>query len=332
MSIAQLTDMVQSVPFQRSAMAESVRTSALFSTGAITPDAELDRMAKIGAGNTFDFDYFDDLADDASNVGNDSAASLATANKVSSKQEKAHLTHRNQGWGVPNILKAMSAAGDPYQFMAGQVGGYWGRQYDIIAIAIMRGIIADNIANDSGDMVNDISGTANGQKPTFAALADTQQTMGDKSDRLTICVMHSAVANVLLKDQVTDKVYDAQGNLLYETILNKRIIRSDSVYNAAGVYDTYMFEPGIFAFGLGSPAVPEEVDSTANAGNGEGIRTLWSRRHISIHPYGFSMIEGSVAGESATNAEFALAANWNRVKLRKQIGLAVLRSKLANAP
>jgi hypothetical protein len=330
MTIAQLTDMVQSTPFAVGVLAESVRRSALFETGAMMADAELDRMCKANVGVTFDFDYFDDLADDASNVGNDLAASLATANKVSSKQEKAHKLHRNNGWGIPNILKAMSAAGDPMGVVTSRLGAYWGRQYDLIQIAQLRGIIADNIANDSGDMVNDISAVSNGQKPTFAALADTQQTMGDQSDQLSICIMHSAVKNVLLKDQVTDKVYDAAGNLLYETILNKRIITSDSVYTNAGVYDTYMFKPGVFAFGLGMPTLAEEIQSAANAGNGEGIQTLWSRRHLSLHPKGFSMV-GSPASVTATNAELATAAFWNRIKKRKQIGIAVLRSKLANA-
>jgi hypothetical protein len=193
-----------------------------------------------------------------------------------------------------------------------------------------QSLIADNIANDSGDMIHDISGVDNAQKVTFNALADTQQTMGDAQDALAIVVMHSAVKNVLLKDQVTDKVYDANGNLLYETILNKKVIVSDSVYNNAGTYDTYMFKPGVFAFGLGTPDSPEEIDSAPNAGNGAGIKTLWSRRHISLHPYGFSMIAGDVSDMSADNTELAAAANWNRIKQRKQVGIAVLRSKLVN--
>jgi len=67
-------------------------------------------------------------------------------------------------------------------------------------------------------------------------------------------------------------------------------------------------------------------------GEGEGVETVWSRRHFVMHPYGFNFDAGSVAGQSATNAELELDANWSRVVERKRVGVAVLRSRIVANP
>jgi len=230
---------------------------------------------------------------------------------------------RNQGWGSARITASLSAIGNPMDAIVSRISAYWGRQFDLIGIAIVNGVIADNVDADASDMVNDISATPLGGVAGFGDIIDTKQTMGDRSDDLKTAVMHSAIASIFLKDQVTNKVYDADGNLLYTELAGLNIVISDSVFNSAGDYDTYLFAGGAIAFGFGQPDVQEEEQNDASGGNGEGIATTWSRRHFSIHPKGFAYTGTS----KPLNAVLNVATSWNRVVERKRVPLAVLRSR-----
>lgn len=330
MAMTQLADIIQRTAFQKKALLESLYNSVLFGSGIIVPDSELTAHASANLGRTFEFDYFTDLADTLANVSSDNPASDATPGKIGTGQMKAAKLMRNQGWGSANLVASLSHLGDPMNAIASRIGAYWGRQYDFAAISIYKGVIADNIASNSGDMINDISAVSNGQKITFDALVDTAQTLGDAQGQLQVAVMHSSQIAVLTKDQVTNKVFDSNGKLLYVELLGWRLIVNDSVPNAAGVYDTIIFKNGAIGFGQGKPKKQEEMSNSAEAGDGEGTETVWSRRHFVIHPYGFTYT-GTPAGKSDTNAELELAATWSRVHERKRIGLAVLRSKNANS-
>jgi len=324
MAITKIADILSQVMFQKRALAESLRKSALYETGAMVADRELEALCKNNAGETFTFDYFNDLADDASNVGSDDETTNATPNKIGATKETAIKLMRNQGWGSARITASLSAVGNPMDAIVSRISAYWGRQYDIVAIAIVNGVIADNVANDASDMVNDISAVSLGGVAGFNDVVDTKLTMGDRSDELVTMVCHSAVAGIFLKDQVTNKVFDADGNLLYEELAGLKVIISDSVYNNAGVYDSYIFGSGAIAFGFGQPDVQEEEENTASAGNGQGVATTWSRRDFSIHPKGFKYTGTS----KPTNAVLDDATSWDRVVERKRVKFAVLRSKL----
>ena len=323
MAITKIADILSHVLFQKRALAESLRKSALYETGAMVADSELETLCKQNSGEVFNFDYFNDLADDASNVGTDNEATLATPNSISTTQEVAIKLMRNQGWGSARITASLSATGNPMDAIVSRISAYWGRQYDLIAIQIVNGVIADNIANDASDMINDISGVSLGGVAGFGDVVDTKLTMGDASDELVTMVCHSAIAGVFLKDQVTNKVFNAQGELLYEELAGLKIVVRDSVQNSSGNYDSYIFADGAIAFGFGQPDVQEEEENTASAGNGQGVATTWSRRDFSIHPKGFAYT-GAV---KPTNATLALEASWNRVVERKRVKFAVLRSR-----
>jgi len=325
MAVTQLTDVIQRPQFGVLALHESLRKSALFDTGIVTPVPELTEKASANIGSDFEFDYFKDLVDSDPNQSTDDPTDVATPGNITTDKDVAVKIMRNNGWGSANLVASLSSTGDPMVAIANRIAAYWGRHYDLTAIATMNGIIADNIANDGGDMINDTLAVP----VDFNAFADTAQTMGDQQDVLQVAVMHSAVFNKLTKDQVTNKVYDAQGNLLYQEFLGWRIIVSDSVNNAGGIYDTYVFRPGAFGWGVGAPRIQEEIEREAAQGEGEGVETLWSRRHFVMHPFGFQFLKASVAGQSPTNAELELAANWDRAVERKRVGIAVCRGPIA---
>ena len=331
MAVTQIADIISEVEFQTESLNQSLRLSALFTTGAMVEDAQLSAMAKANTGTVFNFDYFNDLDDTEAGVSSDNPATLGTAGNITTDQETTVKCMRAKGWGSANLASAMSATGKPFEVIMTRISSYWGRQFDITGLSVLKGIIADNILSDAGDMVNDISAEIGDlANADFDAIIDAKFTMGDHADQLSTALAHSAIVSRLIKDQVTNRVFDAQGNLLYEEIAGLRIISRDTVPNSAGVYDTILMAGGAIGFGYGQPKKQEAVETSEAGGNGEGIETVWSRRHFAIHPYGFNFSGrkgAGFAGESPTNAELEVAGNWNRVKERKAVKLAVLRSK-----
>ena len=76
-------------------------------------------------------------------------------------------------------------------------------------------------------------------------------------------------------------------------------------------------------------AAGTEIENKPSSGNGGGQQILHSRLNLAVHPAGFSWVEGSVADESPTIAELALAANWNRILDRQAIPIAFLIARAA---
>ena len=62
------------------------------------------------------------------------------------------------------------------------------------------------------------------------------------------------------------------------------------------------------------------------AGDGGGQEFLVSRQERALHPTGTAWLAGSMALESPTNTELALATNWDKVVDRKLIPVAELRT------
>jgi len=331
MAVTQISDIISEVEFQAEALQQSLRLSALFETGAMVQDAQLSAMASANTGTIFNFDYFNDLDDTEANISSDNPATLGTAGAITTSQETTVKLMRNKGWGSANLASAMSATGKPYETILTRISAYWGRQFDMSGLSALTGIITDNIANNAGDMVKDISALTGGDEfASFDTVIDAKTTMGDHADQLSVIIAHSAVSSSLLKEQVTNRVFDAQGNLLYEEIAGLRMITRDTVPNNAGVYDSIILALGAIGFGFGAPEIQEEEESNASGGNGEGVKTVWSRRHYAIHPYGFNFDgrKGSgFTGESPTNTELEAVGNWTRVKDRKAVKIAILRSK-----
>ena len=114
--------------------------------------------------------------------------------------------------------------------------------------------------------------------------------------------------------------------------LGYRVVVDDSLAPRAGttsgfVYTSILFGADSIGYGAGSPPKPSELFRSPAAGNGGGQDIIFSRATEIIHPFGFQFTSASVAGQSATYAELATAANWTRVYAnRKNIPLAFLQT------
>jgi len=326
MAAVVLTDLIQNDQFAREALRESIRKSVFWQSNVIVPDAELQAKMMADVGSTFKFDYFNDLDDNEGRISDDSNT-VAGVDGITTGTDQAVGQYRNRSWGAKNITANLSATGDPMPVIAGRVGAYWARQYDLNVLSMVKGIIADNVANNASDMVNDQSAAI----IDIGMILDTQQTAGDAQDVFDVMICHSAIRNKLKKDGVTNSVFDPNtGDFLYEELSGLRLVVTDAVDSpAAGVYTSYIVGGGMFGWGTGAPKMPEEVERVAGTGNGAGSENLWTRRNYSLHPYGFSFTNASVASVSPTNTEFELAANWTRNTVRKRVPFAALHAKVA---
>ena len=325
MAVANLADLVQKEQFTTEVLRQSLEKSVFWNAGLVQSDSELNRLINANIGATASFAYFLDpsftvnISDDSDNK--------ATPDNIGTGEDVTRFNYRNISYGAKQITANLSLTGDPMVAIAGRVANGWAKNYDAVMQSMVKGIIADNIANDGSDMVIESSDAV-----SINLLLDLIQTAGDASDELFGGILaHSAVRNALRKQGVTDKIFDANGKFLYESLVGLALMARDGVETGvpnAGDYSTYLIGSGFAGFANGSPKIPNEVAYDALTGNGGGEEVVVSRNHFALHPYGFTQV-GTPASTSPTNGEFEAETYWTRTAERKAISLACLRSPLA---
>jgi len=294
--------------------------SAIFQSGILRSDANLAAFLS-GGGRTVNVPFWKDLDNTESGVANDDPSSTATPGKIDASKDIAVRQIRTRGWSSAKLVAEL-AGDDPQRRIAERVAAYWTRQFQRVLVATLNGVFADNIANDSSDMVN-VTGAAIDAE----AILDTKQTMGDAADDLDTLIMHSVVYTSLQKQNLIDFIPDSEGRVRFPTYLGYRVVVDDGVNVNGNVYDTYLVANGAIAWAEVPVATPVEIDRKPAQGNGMGVDELWTRRQFVMHPYGIAWQDDTVAGEFPTNTELATADNWDRVYVeRKQVGLALLRT------
>lgn len=332
MSTVRLSDAVEPTVFNSYITKDTMQKSAFYGSGAFRNDADL--AAKLaGGGRTFNVPFWKDLDDSEPDAASDDPDSHAVPSKLSSGTDIARRIIWTKGWSTANLVAEL-AGSDPMKRIAERVGAYWARRMDDAAIAVLRGVFADNITNDAGDMVVDISsdsGTAitSAERISATGVMDAAQTMGDAKDSLRLLVIHSQVETRLAKNNLITFRPDSEGKLRIPTYLGYDVMVSDKVPAIAGTnrirYWNFLIGPDALGWAESSVAKPVEVEADPSAGDGMGTETLWTRRQFAVHPYGIKWTDTSVGGEFPTMSELRLAANWDRVyPERKQIPLALL--------
>lgn len=329
--------------------------SRLVQSGLLARSEALDNLLA-GGGITFQVPSFRDLDNDADRVSTDTSVPFAgpydssgatvalpsgqafppNPNKIQTLKEIAVRLNRNNSWSTTD-LAAILAGADPMEAIANRVAAYWVRRLQAAFIATWNGVIADNAANDSGDYINDISGSGFIDGVTnFSAEAflDAAQTMGDSQEDLVAVAVHSVVYNRMQKNNLIDFIPDARGEINIPTFLGREVIVDDGLPRTGSVYDTWLFGAGATQMGVGTPPVATEVERKAGGGNGGGQDVLYSRVMWTIHPTGHAWVgtagDGGPANSGTGASDLDEAASWNRVyPERKQIKFARLVTREA---
>jgi len=330
MAATVISDIIVPSVFAQYVQLLTSQRSAFVRSGVMVMDPRVDGLLA-GGGRTFDMPFFNDLADTESNVSADSGT--ATALNITTGREVAMRQSRNQVWGSFDLAGALAGA-DPLEAIASRVADYWVRQQQQIVIRSIRGLIADNIANDSSDMVNSISagsGTVtDANRFSAEAFLDTVQTMGDRGEELVAVAVHSTIYRRMQKLDLIDFIKDSADRSI-PTYQGRQVIVDDGMPRVANGsnfdFSTYLFSRGALIAGVGTPKVPVEVERQPLAGTGGGSENLHSRVEWIIHPVGFAVLTAGVAGQGGpTFAELILAAAWDRRVERKLVGIAELRT------
>lgn len=319
---------------------DTVETSAFAASGVAVTNPILQKAAMSGT-KKVEVPLWDDL--DASGEPNysDDTDTEATPDKLGTDSYDARNAYMNKGYGAADLAVELSGAtpgsGEPMTRIKNRFGSYWTRIFQSRLIAIARGVLNKNVAANGSDMVHDISlqttvGVTADNKISADAVVEAVFTMGDKFDTIKAIAMHSVVYKNLVKQQLIEYVKDAEGKLLYETYLGRRVVVDDGLPVIAGTtsgfrYVTVMFGAGAIGYGQGKPKVPAEVDRKPAGGRGGGLENIWERKTWMIHPQGFDWLEASItaAGGQAPNlTDLRNANNWARVLDRKNCPMAFL--------
>lgn len=331
MAFTALADIFKPTPFAGYLIEQSVTQSRLFDSTAVQRMPLIEGLMRQG-GETFKLPFWNDLGDAEASPTTDDTTAI-TPKKITSGEQVGITTRRAEAWSATDLAAAV-AADDPMRVVAQGMGRYWARQFQKTTISILRGVIADNIANDSSDMVSDIGTDAVGT-PAAAelissdAIIDAEATMGDAfgAGWATAIFMHSVPYFRLRKQQVIDDVVPANAETVVPMYQGKRVIVDDSMPAVAGAnrteYYTALMGAGAVGFGTVPAKIPVETHREPLQGTGGGIDAVVSRMDYCLHPLGFANTD-TPAGDTPTNTEHQDATSWDRVVARKRVPMAFL--------
>ena len=336
MATVQLADIYNPLVFSQAVQEQQIELNRFIQSGVAVIDPQLTSMASVG-GNIGELPFYKPLGTEEPNYSTDDPAAKSTPAKITSSKMIYRLAAQNKSWSTMDLAREL-ALEDPLSAITNRIGQYWATNNEKRIIQSVRGLVADNVANDSGDMVFDISATidtavTDANRVDASAIIDTVQTMGDHGELLSAIAMHSVIYRRLQKKNLIDFIPNARGEVNIPVYQGKTVVVDDSLVGisygttpANVYYYTILFGAGEFRLGEGMPTNPSAIERVEDAGNGGGQDIIYSRRSDIIHPLGFQFTSTSIAGTSATQAELATAANWNRVYNRKNVALAVLKS------
>jgi hypothetical protein len=333
MATTRLADIIDVTIFRDLPQIEGPEKTRFFDSGVVTRNALLDELAN-APGKSIELPYWNDLDGSTEvNYSSDDPASSATPQKITQGEQTARKSFVNQGWQAADLASELAMGGTAMEAVRTRTDRYFARQWQRRLIAATNGVLADNVANYSGDMVIDVaSESIAGQSATTRfnrdAFTEALYTAGDSAEIFTTIAVHSVVMAQMVKNNDIDFIPDSDGMATIPTYMGKRVIVDDGLTVTAGTtdgfkYNSVLFGSGAFGYGVGSPITPVEIEREAAQGDGGGIETLWVRNTWLLHPFGFQQT-GTPAGVSFTQAELALAAQWDRVLPRKNVPIAYL--------
>ncbi len=339
MSEVRITDIYNPTVFNAAVQERAIERNAFLASGVLVADAMFNALAS-GPGSIGDMPFFFGLdnpqADGTNepNYSNDNPAQTSTPAKITGENMLYRKAFLHNSWSTMDLAREL-ALKDPLQAIVNRIGTYWAVNTQVRLIRSAMGVLADNEANDTGDMLysiySDIATPLAANKISSDAVIAAKATMGDHSEELTAIAMHSVIYAELQRQDLIVYLPTSTASIKIPTYLGYTVVVDDGMPVVAGTnspaYTSILFSSASWALGTGSATVPSELERSASAGLGGGQDIIHSRGTNIIHPGGFAFISGSVAGQSPSFAELAAAANWNRVYAnRKNIGMAFLRT------
>jgi len=330
MALTKIADVVVPEIYDAYGMERSIYHSALYKSGIIVADPKIKANLEGGAKqfvtpfwqDIIDLDNLDEVPSETNDVNTD---------KVTASEFNVRRQFRVKKWGSSNMASVLSGV-NPIDAILSMIENFWNTAMQVNLFSQIQGVIADNIANDGGDLVYDVTGIGDG-KISSEAIIDTNFLMGDKFDEISTIAMHSKPYSTLVKNNLIDFEADSEQNVGFGTYLGKTVILDDHATKVtegdSTVYWNIMFKNGAFGYGESySGYLPTEVDRNADRSGGEDY--LHTRRVFALHPAGFNWVESSITGGDGkfpSNADLKNGANWDRAfSSAKNVGFLVCKT------
>tara|TARA_Y100000780_G_scaffold232359_1_gene262998 strand:+ start:5573 stop:6562 length:990 start_codon:yes stop_codon:yes gene_type:complete len=329
MATVRLSDIIEPAQFTNYIVQNTMQRTALAQSGVMTLNSVIGAQITAGA-DSFTVPMWLDLADDEANIVSDDPTVLATPKKISTAKQVVRKSFLHNSWSAMNLASEIGGD-DALVRIQDRASAYWDRQLQHRLIASLKGVLADNLASDSGDMVLDITGeTGDAAKFSAEAVIQATGTMGDAMQDVTGIAMHSDVYRAALKQDLIEFVQPSNGSMALPTFRGLAVVMDDGLPVTAGDYTTVLFGRGAVGYAVSAPRIADgtEIENLPSSGNGGGQQILHTRLNVGVHPAGFTWKETAVVADSPSLAELADGTNWGRVVSRKATPLAYLVSKL----
>lgn len=313
-----ISDVIVPEVFNSYVIERTAELSALYQSGIVVADPELDALATAG-GKLINMPFWHDL------TGDDEVLSDSTpleTDKINAGQDVAALLMRGKAWKTNDLAKALSGD-DPMRAIGDLVAAYWARRQQVTLLSTLKGVFGAASTKMASNSLDISAETGNAAAFTGETFLDASYKLGDSEEKLTAIAVHSSVYSNLRKQNLIEFLL-ASDNKKIPVYMGKRVVVDDGMPVDGDVFTSYIFGAGAFGLGNGAAPVPTETDRDTLAGDD----ILINRQHFLLHPRGVKFTNKSVAGSSPTNAELALGGNWERVYEPKNVRIVQFKHKL----
>ena len=333
MATVQITDIYEPKTFEQLIQEKSTAKNAFIKSNVIVQSPKLDAMASVG-GRIGDMPTYNAITNSEPNYSSDDNTSDSTPENIGDTLQRWRLAAMNNSWSVMDLSREL-ALSDPVDAITDSIGGYWAVNNQTRLINSCLGILADNVADDSSDMLYSVATDAAGavtdaERISAEVIILAAATMGDKQNEFTAIAMHSTIYAKLKLLNLIDYVEDSDAKTRFAMYQEMVVIVDDALPAVAGTnritYTTILFKPMIFGEGNGNVENASELDRKPSSGDGGGETVIHSRMSKILHPWGFDFESGTVAKKSPSWAELKLAVNWDREYQRKNCGIAFIQT------
>lgn len=217
----QIADVIVPAEFTAYQAENSMVNTALFQSGALVRNGEMQAQLQAGA-QSFTVPFWSDIPDTEADITSDDPTVNSTPQKITAAKQVVRKSFLHQSWSEMSLASELS--GDSaLERIQSRVLEYWDRQWEKRLIASLRGVLLSNVANNASDMVLDISGNA-GDVANFSAesVIDCAATLGDRLEDVHAIAMHSAVYTAALKNDLIERSWPSRHPHLSGTSLECR--------------------------------------------------------------------------------------------------------------
>jgi len=159
MAVVQIADIYDPVTFNEAMQERQTEKNAFLQAGILTNDAKLQAHLQTG-GQTGELPFYFALATSGAgatgvepNFSSDNPAIASTPQNITSGLMTFRASYQNNSWSAMDLAREITSLSDPLSAIINRIATYWATNTQNRIIQSGVGILADNVANNAGDML-----------------------------------------------------------------------------------------------------------------------------------------------------------------------------------